>query len=1530
MNDPELPNYDNPISKIFSSVLGQNKKIKNLNEYLSLTSSGYTRPVDVIGSVFNPTNNTILSKVDKNRILPNANRLRAIGFDELSTIMDVAPGTARGRFFNQLSQKSFLDSAGNRFNPILLWDQNNKALFFGHESVGFAPLPTRRGTGLGSNIVHMGYNQYASSTINGTHVDEVIYRNLDSTLRGSTDGYALNGVLNRANSYWKMQTGSYGINGDAITVGTLFKGGNRIRGGDVSLAQSMFGLRDTKGFAAWGNADQLGATIRAYKAAQKELSYITKVGRSSIEGANTVQEFKKARRVIEQFPRMMYEAMGDDAQYYPYVSAKHMLGDGMINLPTSAIRGIFGDLPMSASALTKGLYQEFKIAPLSSKQGYALGARSVAPFYLQSYYDAAKGSGVKNALYRGSQLRIGVMDFEDPIASRVFTQEGGLIRTGTNAFDTEIPVGEMRIRTLSGRKHSSIEQLFGVNLAHGTSQPNSILHLEPSEVNRALDGSISYKSLSERERRIREVAYNNKSSRGLFKRLAGRDVRLTNVSMRGDDVLLSFHTPDPVSPNIVEAVIGSRRFSGGQLHPDHEMAVLAKHAKRLGVDALVSTDEFYKMYHDKVFLENFFAEVTQAGKLDVVMSQMGLSTTRVHLPGRKSFVDVPLVNSAKDAHAQAIKIVSAWAGGTKDEAELANRITKGTKLEVDNSVLKNLGIKGISVFTMMGGMRSDYMHDINALRPYRLNPKKLLTLANRSRLLGYDTPMDDPVFSAFYKAHQAKRGKELTFNSTTFEFELPETSRLRRAANAIVGKGTPNSKSVVSIGPKGLVHRGRTLNKLPQYGEFGHSFAGGVEFSRLKGTIFDRRADGRLLFLDLGETLDISVGGKKTAMRYLPIPTEYLRTGTGSGGRLVVSSGHPAEEYVKIINAIEAGASPKTMVGSIGKAVTKFGQGLGQGDTASRRGMIENLNTVLVPTGVRARLIPQRGRSFTRGNFADANGLFNIYTTQTEIADILTRKSGMDAAGVNKILAEIEKNKFAHVLLNVDPTQRPEHNLLVRLMIKKNKGVSTNGMMGIEMHPLVFRMLERDTDRDVANLVFMSVFGADHDALEKQIAKQTEKINPFLWWYKYELAHGGSVKKDFRLKKAMKNSKDRVMLELHGVSEALGFDKFASYLSQKMEASSGYTITRAVDKLLNPLAFGSEQRLAEMGIDPRIAQSVAHYRSVTNGEKLGVSSALAQALYQGGVQKGAKSSLLEVREGLMGLREKVNANPTMSFDEIKTEATEIFDRFLISQADKRREFMAAPYLIDRLRKKGKITDSTEQILKDLERELGSTINRASGKTSELLAFNRKYSELQGMIRREAAEVLAETFGFGSAIMSFIKRKPKGIIDLLQRKIRPEGVMGVMNDLTETTPSSLGISEKVVEKAASKAEGFAKLLKNKNLLAGIGIGIGAIGAAALARTVDNFFDDSDSIMNVDESYPMDRGPILPNLSNRAPLYTSNSQIYSPVNIGRESSFSSLIPGFGGRSYTDMVVRDRTNSRNDYLMTNDLRRNSNSDF
>lgn len=1552
------PNYDNPMARIFSDVLKNGKGPKKLTDYLGLITPGFKKfDEHIVKSTADVSSSVIFKSLDPNKLIPNMGSLRQVSISDISGDLNFG-SYAQSSFLRDVSDSSFLSGSGERHNPIFLWDKNKKALFFGHETVGFAPLPISRGRGpLGGALVNIGYKSYSSVRMNGRSASDYIYSALNDMLGADRGNYGLDRIVKAANNFWGISTNQNSLGSlleeksyqKAANVGKLLRGGVFVRGVNNSITSAL--NSSTKNIVGFGRGhfidSPVGKLISNFSEAQKVVNYITKTGYSPVKGEDAVEAFEKAKGIIEAFPRIMFgtlQRMGV-AEGYPYVNPKYFLGGNNLVIPHAEnIKAIFGNLPLSKSAREKGLYQEFKIATLTTGQLERMGAHALPPFMLRSYYNAAKESAITNALYRGQPLTIGVMDFNNPLFSRLYTQEGGAISTGSRKLATRLPTGEITLRVGSTAAADNLGSLFGVSFSGGKFIGNQEIRFTEKDIDRALRTDTKYKKLSPIQRKIRSF-FGEKGSGKKYSGLLDRigqfhgDMFLSSAELRGNQAILSFTSREDLIASSTELVAGSRRLTAIEPLASHDMFELKRIARSLGVDYLVSHDEFLKMHHDKVFLENFFDVAKRNNMLNSVMSEMGISTGHIPiLTGKKRYMgDVPLIGDARTAHQKAQEIVKKWAGGTSEEQKIAEKVMRGTALDIDNSVLSKLGINSIRTFTMMGGLRTDFMHDINLMKSTRINPKKLINLANRSRLLGYSSPSEDPIFRTYWGLLKNLRKGEIDFNEELFEFFLPDSSRLKMASQAIFNRHTPEEKYVMKLSGGKFSRKGVELKKLPDYESFRQSRTGGVKFQSLKGTILDR-SNPKLTFIDLGKEVNVRLSDTLEApIRYFPIPSEYIRTTKGVDGRLSLSESHVASHYVKVINRLESGADPNDISDLLGKAIQGFGRTLSKGGTSARRGMMENLNTVLIKSGLRVRLAPQRSNAFNARNFTDTDNLFNVYASKSEIVDALVRKQGMAPAEVKSILDDIKHNKFTHVLLNIDPTQRAEHHILARLMIRDNGSKkSFFGQVSLEMHPLLFRMTERDTDRDVANLLFPGVHGANRAELEAQIARQREKIAPFMWWHKYELEHGISTAKDFNLLGSMRNAKNRILLKLTDASESLGFESFAKFLSQKTEAPSGYTLARSVDKYINPMAFGNAEELANLGIDPTVSGIVDKFRKVTSKEKVGVAEALMQSLYQGGVSKASESTLLDVRQELAKLRASVSANPgAYTFESIAERSTEIFKTFLESQSSKRREFMAAPFLINRLREKGVITKSNELVLADLERELSSHLSRVPGVNKE---FAREYTTLQKHIMNEAANVLGETFGVAYGIGNLVKNKPKGILDVLQRRITsPGAVASMFADLAGVRPDQLGtatISEKIASKSVAEigkelGTFFSHPSTMKGLLIGAGVGLGA--AVVGINSGGEMFGDSPLPPPMQEFMPSDYGPSVPSIQAPPKIYTSSTQI---PRYASSSSYGGFNPppasSIGSRSYTDVVVRNKTHSMSEYLMLSDMRRSSNSDF
>lgn len=1577
MTEFQHPTFDNPVSSILKTTLGVGNPIKSVSDYLwgivgALKNNAgkldvesiFTRPVGDIPSKGKSTRDFLkkpmrqfLSTMDPHGIVANRSRLKEIAinsmeYKELLRDIGVTGGAGsrlRNSFFAEI-QKSYIANHGGD-NPILLWDKAKRALFYGSTTTGFAPIPVAQPfhggnfSALAEARINIGYNSYtsfgltamSSSSVTSLSPIEAIYLGLNREAAKYSSGASP--IFRSLSRLRRTQLGLVNSSGKQLTVGQLLQPGEYIKGASSVFTQAAMGLKNVVGFQ--GSGVPLQRLISSRADASAAINIITRsgavphIGGLILNTKSQLQAFKQARQVLDSYSEKMleqYKALGI-SEYYPYIKPEYIggLSKNMVVPYVEGIRRVFGDPSITGGFAKKGLFQMFKVGPLSPSQLGRVGRGAFPTFATYEGLEDAVGSGITNMAFRGMPLTVGVMDFKNALSSRLFTQEGGAIltRSGAKKLAQRLPMGQVVLGASDIGKLKQIEELISAAtgssiglLTEGKSVLNLGTNFTAQDVHIATllskkgNAVHAWKDLTDIQKSLRKVLLRGGKGKarrlhpytGTLKAVAGHT--LSTVETRGDSVVLSFMSKRDMVPGASELEIGGRRLTAVRVAKGHPMFNYTGDA-----DVLVSRDEFLKMSQDNVFLNTFFSRARSAGKFDLVRSRISAigettvtGTTNVGQIGHS--VPTFSLNNYKKVAAQARALVDEWsASGDPALMKLASSIYSGAG-SGPSKALSQLGLRGISSFIITGGMRSDFMHDINVMRGQRLTPTKILSLVSGARLLGYSSPEDSPIAAPFLRMFNAKAGGEFGINYATGRVYAKESSALKAAMGHMLGMGLQApTGDVVTIANGRFMRNGVPLEALPGLSSFTHQ-AGGVPFSQLKGTMLAKSR--KITYIDLGKRVPISLGGKAPRMvRYLPISTDILRLNKGVGGRLVVGGNHPGYNLVRLLHQLEAGISPSELEGSI-SAYSRSLLGSMSRQVKGTRGALEHSMTVNVRSSIGVRLAPQRSMEFTHENFLDSKHAFDVYIGESELDDFFRRRTSMVPEEINVLKKRLKDRGYLYTMIAADPTQRPEHQALVRLRVGKGYSSNRIGQINLSANPMLFKMFERDVDRDKLSMYFMDALQTvDDKVMEDAILRQEARLRPSLYMHKYELL---KERGDYvgSLGKKAKNF-------LRNAAEAIGIEHLTAYFSQKTQAHFGYTIGRAVDRWIGTLAFGSAEELSSMAIKPEAQALANRFRAGMSADKMSAFNAVYQSIYQGGVQKGAKAPLLDLAESLVGMREKA-LEKGLTYEQITDEISSSVAEFIKHQT-KRREFYSSPYL---LRKAGAEDSSLRHILADLER--GAVQNL---KDSDI-------SRLQSAVDLQASKLIGEVLGIGYAIQPGIGKIPTNVRSVLEDKARPGADLGkkvaaqIYGD-TELEAGSISNLKKLIEKekkAATESKSLVNIFEGlsankKAIFVGAAAGLGVLAFGGLMSP------SAPMPPAIDDSQPTDMGPAIAGGNSR--LYGAKTlPANNIVPFAGSRGYSPVRRPSSNTSFTNVRVTDRTRTVHPYISEKQAYRQMNSDF
>ena len=1225
------------------------------------------------------------------------------------------------------------------------------------------------------------------------------------------------------------------------------------------------------------------------------------IGRGDYEGAFRAIAQREAAYIDEMYG--ILQGQGDPTGYV-FIKPEFLSGQkSKILLPGANLTRRFGSA-FEQRQLTKGLYHLANIRSTRQQSADRLIAEGLDPFapYM------VEGVGTAD-MFSQMKMNIAVVDTNTLAESRLLFQEEGMVMTarGQQRMATQLPKGTLHFKSPSDELISAIETGFGVNVGAGNVQ-NLNVNLR-DRISRQDWLSLRQKAVSEmtdREKALFTVYQNAGKYRGLFRNLNLDPSVLSKLEMSDSGIKLHFVTDGDVAPTAQEMITGGVRTTG-IYNPDHPLLKKGMLPKGVldNVDAFMDASTFKKTYGANVLLTNFIANVSERGDAEQIFREVFETEAVVSRAGKKRVV-IPMIRSHDEALTQVNNILESWKGpnGPLDKRHLAQRVLEGTK--VITSKMLNQGIKGVSIFGMGGGVRTDFMGDINLTNPLRFSTSKMETIASGARQLGYASPYDDPLFKSIASASSAWRSGAFGINPKTSGLVLGESNLLRRFSNALLANpGEVNPAHVVSLQGNRFSIGGQALGATPSASSFGHG-RGGVPLSDLSNTVYGQATD--MLYVDLGKETKLSILGRERNYRYLPIPLEYLRMKEGVHGRIIVNKDNPAHAFLSAIESAEFSGDP-TKIAAAYEPFVKAIPGKG--------GLLDKSSHIVMGMGGRVRLTPQPRAYFSKADLTDPSRLFDSYISGAHFDEYLSTKrfSGPGAKGeVAALRKQVADQGFFYAAIGVDPMQRSEHLNVHRIRVDKSlRSGQRIGQVNMSMNPLWYLMTERDTDRDVANMLPLT---GSRSALEDRIKKQEKLSRHFMWFYNRELMKGEDPASQ-RLNGLM----DRVKDAAGRVREY-----FATYIGAPK--SLGYTAVRASEQQMNILAGEGVSALRSAGVtlgaasDDMLSQMVAPFQA--DPEQLGVTQKLMQSIYQGAVQKGTgKGSLKQLGMDLVRIGNQYKGS-RFDYGELVDRTTEAIVPFL-EESGKDRAFMAMDYLVE----KGMVPSASAELMKaDLTRGATEALGTASAKKEVIEAQAKLMAQYLG-----PGMVLAASVGKSVRTPTSILRKMKIFSDddATQSVLYPAAGITKEAPTSIDTPLGSRVGAEALDRPVGEAtESLLTRLKSfatstKGRAMGVGMGVGAVAGAAAHALLSN---EAPMPREPDFRRPTD---VMPEVYTTAPKLYGSDQFFGAPRLRAPERISYQNPyQFSSVGQSSITLRDRTSPMNPHLIEREMRNVARSDY
>jgi hypothetical protein len=1262
----------------------------------------------------------------------------------------------------------------------------------------------------------------------------------------------------------------------------------------------------------------LYGAIAGRDVASKALTILTRSGVISKElrnlkgSRNVAEAFAHIDQLREDFIGTLTGFLRDTGTLgtYPYIKPEKMGNTPHLVVGGEMLGRLYGT-QFEERAATKGLFQ---LAHLSDTTGAQL--RAAKSMGISPYAAFLVEGQARSEIYRKNRiLKVAVIDSPSAaVSDAVFGDSGSFLTdVGRSTLKHRAHTGAIKINSPSDEVIAAVERLFGVNLADGRVQTSVGAKLRFTKAQVVRGGRRTdpkhKPNLTEVEQDIKLVlgAAGRRKYKGFIEQLAEGGSVLDKIELTDTSLSLDFLSLQARNTETVSMVVSGVRTTAAGIGPGHVL----EGADFKGAQMVMAAEDFVKVHGPHAFLSNFVGFANEeSNPAEIFRRVFGMDAESAPLNGERRYF-IPRMKNVDTGYAQ---LRAAIENGTISP-QLADKVLHGAEV---GAVQMGKGVQGVArIMYLTGSIRTDQTMDINMFNPVRITPSKMRIMARGSGSLGYSHAMHNPLYSIFVNSDTTWRSGKV-FVDRAGRVQLNKTSHsLRQMATVLKGGALPRNAAVVTMNGKNLMLGGVKLNPIPAAVHLFGTYSGGVSLDDLKGTILDRKLlKHKVLYLDMGAEKQVSILGRQTKLRYLPIPLDWLRAAKGAHGRIRIDKTHPSYEVINSLTKLQLALNvglknpENNMVGNTYEEFLKALPG--------REGLLARKSTILMRAGTRARLSPHYQEFFSAEDLLDPQKLFHGFMSNASFEDYMARKSGlMTNAQVDRIYKSIEKKGYFFAAVGVDPMQRTEHMMLRKIFVKGGKGGSVrNGIMNLVLNPLSYIFTERDLDMDPASFIPVTgraavnkSIGQTEEALEELYERQVKKMSPFVWFRNWELRNKGGAKGGSKFTDMIKN----------------GFAKLEETISTYLgvKKSYGYSITRAAESVMDVLASSGLAGAKELGLfDKGISQELIE-KAINpfrlDPERTSVAQQFLQNLYQGPVQKGhnkaAKSELETIGRYLSEIGEKYKYK-NFDYDEVVNSATEDIERFLKS-GKTNRAFIGMEYLAQ---KDPAIRASLEAMKADLARGAGVALGEASTASEHVT---------KGMARI-LAEYLVPGFIFQRTI-----GKVRDVNNVLQMTVSED--MDVARNILDpiagnTTPAKkgLGIKEgaKEARKGAGKAtNGFLRWADTNRGKLAIGLGAGAALGAGIVSLMNGPMP-APMPRDVNASQPMDTGP---EVYERPPKIYGTNQVFNASRRRSPETFSPVgTYRFGSENQSTVTIRDRRAPNNPYLLEQQMRNAAKSDY
>ena len=1489
-------------------------------------------------------------------------------------------------------------SAANAFAAIregggtLYYNQSKNALYFGSTIADITDLGTAV-TALplstGKGMVQIGESSRSArgalilgaenkAVFKGSFID-LFYDRFGAQAGSSTNLGVLSGAARRT-----MNENIEGIG----SVRSLLGGGFTDRGINTSFEQGR-ALAGEYAVGFYSPENPLRLAITKYKIANAGLAMSLKTsGRMVFEelGLGKEATYKEALNAINTYRNDFFKTLPTALNQLgmlktlPYIKPDSIVGKKMVvgDFENAMFLSKVYGTQFEDHILKKGLYQARKVAQTTN-----ITARGMAKAGLSPLSPYVVGGAAQDGIF-GTLSRVAVVDTHTLAGSMAYFGESGAYYTDTGALSLKkiYSKGTLNLANPSDNVIAAAERLFGINLANQSSgmlgNEVDVTFTRKNIRNALRFKSMQFDALSPAEQDIRTILSSNRKYRGFFNQLArtvkeGTQARISKVNLSGTSLKLDFVTPEAMTPNTVEMLMGLRRMSAGKMQAGNALVGLAQ-----GHEFIMGVDELYKTHGPAFLMDQYIGNVMLKGEgfaRKEFTDTFGNAPVSGKIRGKTFYA----ADIGEDFDTGFGKLLTRLESLKTQDKALYENITQGRIISTATSIP---GVKEARSFFLRTSGRTDFMSDINMLKPIRMTLAKMVSLGGAGAQLGYAMG-EDPLFQVFKGLSNPWRQGHLKLSSRYGQLMVGDGHWIKQFASAIASPETMTAptRNVIKIGEKGgFIRIGKdgqeiALKSLPDISQFKYR-NGGVQLAELKGTILDPSLlDSEMMYIDLGENFKtrlnlVGEGGVAKNYRYLPMPMQALRL-KGSQGALTINDRSAEKEIIEDLIALEKGGASATTHGI--RYSKLFRSLMGKGGAFNKTG------TSVISFGTRVRLTPQispmaniTDPNVIREFFLNPEKLYEGHALKSEAYDYLNRQQTLAPKGSkgslhNSVLQamreSIEKNKFFYAAVGIDPTQRAEHMFIEKINIVddisplgkqlaslRKKGI---GLLGLAMHPLLPRMIERDLDKDVANLMplhGLSIEGKTAEQsmklIEERYMRQSKSMRHFMLFSYAQLSSEQN-----------KSLTDRFTKVIKGAFGSIE-DNLKAFLG--VPKSLGYSITRGSESVMAALIdqgiTGAKQLgLLEKGFtEESILKAIAPYidevGETAGAVRLSVSKKLLQNVYQGAVQKGAgatKDSLLQLSEDLLEIGDTYKGAAYNESNSVEA-ATKAVRRFLGNTdlddiGAKNRSLQALTYFAEDPYYSAKypiIKESTAALQEDLIKNNGVLSDDITQKFKPLLAASLDAQ----------AEMLGNFFGRALPIAASVQRGYRSAIGITQKILRKsitdkEVVENVISGVLGGGSSDSLYKEKLrgnllddERKAIAAAkEGSDSLLGsvkkffskgNGKFFAGLGVG--AVAAAGIMSMFGGPEPMSPPPMprDIDGRQPMDMGP---NIQASAPKVYGNNQVFAASRNRSPETFSAAPRyNFGPGSDMRVTMRDKRQPMNPYLLEQQMNRVANRDF